>query len=55
MNALQTICRTCHSAFATTKQIAPALWFMEAWSARREHCPSCNAWRTYSKSEFFYA
>ena len=55
MDQLQTRCRHCESPFETAKKVAKAMWWMEAWSARREQCPNCREWRTYSKSEFFFA
>jgi len=55
MDQLQTVCRRCESPFAAAKRVAKAMWWMEAWPARREQCPNCREWRTYTKSEFFFA
>lgn len=55
MDQLQTVCRHCDSPFAAAKRVSKAMWWMEAWPARREQCPHCREWRTYTKSEFFFA
>ena len=55
MERLQTVCRSCREPFITDKQVSRAVWWMEAWPAWRERCTNCGEWKTYSKSEFFYA